>query len=97
MRAAALELAPEVTVNAVQPGAVNTPMLRSGLGRSESASVKEEMGLLAGRTPLGALGSPQQVAELVSLLVSRGAARFMTGSVVRIDGGALLRLATESP
>lgn len=67
-----------VTVNAVAPGVVETDML-SSLNRSEMDALLREI-------PLGRLGMPQDVATLIRYLVS-DAAGYLTGQVIRIDGG----------
>lgn len=86
-RALAVEWAPDVRVNAVLPGAIDTEMLAAGLSRTDSA-----LSELASRHPLGRVGQPEEIAEAVLFLAESG---FMTGSVVVVDGGATSRLATE--
>lgn len=72
----ALEVARRrVTVNAVAPGFIRTDMLE-GL---DEAELKKSI-------PLGRLGTPEEVAELVGFLVSPAAA-YITGEVVSINGG----------
>lgn len=95
VRAAALDLAPEVRVNAVQPGAVRTNMLTAGLSRRPDDGTEEEsLQVLASKTPLGLIADPEDIAEaIVFLLQPRN--RFITGSTLAADGGALLRLGTE--
>ena len=75
----ARELAPRgVTCNAVAPGFIETDMT-AGL----SAEVREGYDK---QIPLGYMGSAQDVAEVVTFLASP-AARYVTGEVVRVDGG----------
>ncbi len=64
-----------VTCNAIAPGFIRTNMTA---GFDESA--------VAANIPLKRMGTPQEVAELVAFLVS-DAASYITGEVVRIDGG----------
>lgn len=79
----AAELGPRgVTVNAVAPGPVDTAMLRSAAARMGEEAVK---GMVA-RTPLGRLGSPSDVADVVAFLASPDA-RWVTGQVVETSGG----------
>ena len=79
-RALALELAPEVRVNAVAPGAILWP----DAGKPEAA----KSAVLA-RTPLGRTGTPEEVAEAVRWLLAD--ATYTTGQVLRLDGGRMLQ------
>jgi NAD(P)-dependent dehydrogenase (short-subunit alcohol dehydrogenase family) len=89
-RAAAVELAPaRIRVNAVLPGAIDTPMLRGdGSGGDRIALIKE-------RTPLGRLGRPDEIAEAIVFLADPDRASFITGQILIVDGGAMARLSTE--
>ncbi len=78
-RSLALELAPEVRVNAVSPGAILWP--------EESANAAAQEAML-GRTPMGRTGTPAEVAEAVRWLLMD--ARYSTGQVLHLDGGRLL-------
>ncbi|MHC5560724.1 SDR family NAD(P)-dependent oxidoreductase [Kocuria sp. U4B] len=77
---AAAEYGPQgLRINAVGPGYINTPLVENSL----SAEVKEA---LAGKHPLGRLGTAEEVAHLVSFLLSQEAS-FMTGGYYLVDGG----------
>ncbi len=81
-RALAKEVASRgITVNAVAPGYIETEMTQ-GL----SQKVKEAM---LGTIPLGRFGSPEEVAKLVSFLVSSHGG-YITGQVLVVDGGITL-------
>jgi 3-oxoacyl-[acyl-carrier protein] reductase len=80
-RALARELAPKgITVNAVAPGPVLTDMTRTVL---TDLPRKDARLPLVGRT-----GIPQDIADVVAFLAS-DAARFITGEVIHVNGGAL--------
>jgi len=81
-RSLALELAPKVRVNAVMPAVVDTPIHAT---RNLSRAQVEAMGALH---PLGRLGRPEDVAELIMFLLSE-ASSWMTGAVIPIDGGMM--------
>ena len=77
-------------VNAILPGAIVTPALRAGFARSPDAEER-----LVRRTPLGRVGTPDDVADAVAFLVDNERAGYMTGQELVVDGGALARLSTE--
>ena len=76
----ALELAPEVRVNAVAPGAILWP--------EQDHSDDAKTALLA-RTPLARTGTPEEIATAVLWLLRE--ATYTTGQVIRVDGGRLLQ------
>lgn len=78
-RQLALELAPQVRVNAVAPGVVKT-RLAGALLHDEAAT--------ASLHPLGRVGEPADVARLIVFLASDAAA-WMTGAIVPVDGGVV--------
>ena len=81
-RSLALELAPSgIRVNCVAPGVVNTDMVQV-LGR-------ETLRDLAEQTPLGRLGTPEDIAWAVAFLASSRAS-FITGQVLGADGGFIV-------
>jgi 2-keto-3-deoxy-L-fuconate dehydrogenase len=93
VRSAAMDLAPGIRVNAVCPGAIDTAKLREGFARwGESAEERRET--LRQRTALQRIGEPREVAGAVSFLIGEDA-RFITGTVLVVDGGATARLGSE--
>jgi glucose 1-dehydrogenase len=90
-RAAALEFAEAgVRVNAVLPGAIDTPALRKRFGRRRDAEA-----CLVSRTPLKRIGNPTEVADAIVFLLDGQRSSFVTGQTLVVDGGALARLSTE--
>ncbi len=97
-RALAIEFAGDnVRVNAVLPGAVDTPMLRSGLGRGhlDGGSMGERLDNLARKTVNGRIGRPEEIAHAIYFLADSSQSSFMTGQALIVDGGATARLSTE--
>ena len=81
-RSLALELAPSgIRVNCVAPGCIETDMVRV-LGW-------ETRDMLVAETPLGRLGTPEDIAHAVSFLASEKAS-FLTGQVLTADGGFIV-------
>lgn len=84
-RCLALEVAHRgITVNAVAPGLIETPMTQELVAQIEAS---EEP--LRKRIPAGRLGRPEEVADLVEFLCSEKAS-YITGTTITIDGGRSL-------
>jgi glucose 1-dehydrogenase len=97
-RAMAIEFAPDnIRVNAILPGAVDTPMLRAGLGRGHvhGADIVQRLDNLAQRTVNGRVGQPAEIAHAIYFLADNEQSSFMTGQALIVDGGATCRLSTE--
>ena len=75
-RALALELAPDVRVNAIAPGAIAWP--------EDGQFEPRERERIVATTPLARLGAPEEIARAVHFLVT---APFVTGQVLAVDGG----------
>jgi 3-oxoacyl-[acyl-carrier protein] reductase len=84
-RALAMELGPHgITVNCVQPGAIETGMTR-GMFEDDPSS----RSYYAERAALGRIGQPEDVADVMVLLATDDA-RFITGQGIMVDGGVMV-------
>lgn len=84
IRALALELAPKkITVNAVAPGAIDTP----GAGETSTEESKKQT---IAMIPLSRMGEPEDIANAVVFLASEKAG-YITGQTIIVDGGWTLR------
>jgi glucose 1-dehydrogenase len=97
-RAVAIEFAKDnIRVNAILPGAVDTPMLRAGLDRGhlQGEDIHARLDNLARRTVNGRVGTPAEIAHAIYFLADNTQSSFMTGQAMIVDGGATARLSTE--
>jgi glucose 1-dehydrogenase len=97
-RAMAIEFAADnVRVNAILPGAVDTPMLRAGMNRGHvgDGTIHERLENLARKTVNGRIGQPAEIAHAVYFLADNTQSSFVTGQALVVDGGATARLSTE--
>ena len=79
-RALAVRWAPTIRVNAVGPGYIRTALNAEWLDRDENRAYVEE------HTPMGRVGTPEDVTGAVLFLAS-DASRYITGQHLRVDGG----------
>ena len=89
IRALALELAPKkITVNAVAPGAIDTP----GASQTDQprTSAEETRKQTIAMIPLSRMGLPEDIANAVVFLASDRAS-YITGQAIVVDGGWTLR------
>ena len=86
MRQMAVEYAPEIRVNAMCPGPVDTPLLWDSAKAFEHP--KKAVENAVNKTLLKRLGQPKDIANLALFLVSNDAS-WITGSAMTIDGGIL--------
>jgi len=85
-RSLAVELGPlGIRVNAVAPGYIRTEMF-------ETSNPADRKRVLAAAHPLGRVGTPEEVAEVVAFLCSP-AASFISGAIIPVDGGLTSKLA----
>lgn len=88
----AREGAPCVRANGIAPGAVLTPFLGKGTGRGGQqgdAPERVNMEQYLKMVPAGYVATPQDIADPILFLMSN-AARYMTGQILHINGGALM-------
>ncbi|MFT3797484.1 SDR family NAD(P)-dependent oxidoreductase [Microbacterium sp.] len=76
-----------IRVNSIEPGVVETGMTAPMLNGENGAAHKEVLGV---NTPVGRLGNPEDIAQLVLFLSSNESAGFITGVSVPIDGGQVI-------
>lgn len=84
--------APEIRVNCVSPGIIDTPMQDAALASLSAATGKPVDELRAGREagiPLRRVGTPEECARVVRFLLSDDAA-YMAGQVLNVDGGMIM-------
>ena len=82
IRALARECAPQILVNAVAPGPVDTPML-------DFDNMTPEMAALETANPLGRVGQPEEIAAAILFLAGPGGT-LMTGQTICPSGGAVM-------
>ena len=78
----ALELAPEITVNAISPGYTRTPMTREALEEKEEQIVE--------KIPLDRVAESPEIAGVISFLVSHDGS-YITGETINANGGIYMR------
>jgi cis-1,2-dihydro-1,2-dihydroxynaphthalene/dibenzothiophene dihydrodiol dehydrogenase len=90
MKALAYELAPDIRVNAVAPGGTLTSLSGPASAGFDSTHMKDMPGIedmIKGLTPLGFAARAEDVVAPYLLLASREQGKFITGTVINIDGG----------
>lgn len=85
-RLLAKAVGPEVRVNAIAPGPLQTRLTSAGLATRMARTVA--------MTPMGKLGQPSDVAAMILALVK---APFVTGEVINVDGGINLVTHMDAP
>jgi NAD(P)-dependent dehydrogenase (short-subunit alcohol dehydrogenase family) len=78
-------LAPEIRVNAVSPGVIDSRWMKQGLGETAFATARDRF---AAAAALGRVATPEDVAEPIVWLLE--GADFITGEILAIDGGLKL-------
>jgi 3-oxoacyl-[acyl-carrier protein] reductase len=83
VRSSAVELAERgIRVNAVLPGVITSPQSLDPVNSAGEAGLESS----AARIPLGRVGQPDEVADVIHFLLSH-AARYITGQTLVVDGG----------
>jgi NAD(P)-dependent dehydrogenase (short-subunit alcohol dehydrogenase family) len=82
-RVLAIEAAPEVRVNVICPGGVDTPIFETFLDAKGADAARR---FFDESTPLGRIGQPQDIAA-AALYLASDAAQWVTGAVLTVDGG----------
>ena len=89
-KALALEVVKDnITVNAICPGMIRTPMVENGVREISPDNPEAILGLIARGIPMGRLGSIDEIGELAAFLASDESS-YITGTQVVIDGGGTL-------
>lgn len=82
----AAEFAPQIRVNAIGPGPIDTPLLRAGRTPEEYDRARQAF---ESRLPIKRLGQPEEVAAVVDFLLSERAS-FITGQLLQPNGGQVM-------
>jgi len=93
VRILAAELAPEIRVNGVAPGAVDTAFIRGGFGEGadeSGAPARFDAEAYDAKVPMGRMAASEDVVGPLMFLLS-DAARYITGQVLHVNGGAFMR------
>ncbi len=89
MKAITPELASDgITINLVLPGSFRTDRILAGHGAEDEAALAERLRMAAAAIPMGRLGEPIELGNLVAFLSSE-LASYITGAVYQVDGGSI--------
>ena len=86
-KALAFELGPKkIRVNAIAPGSVNTPLFIANMEKLNTQQRQKFNERISHLYPLNRIGSTEDIAN-IALFISSPMAEWMTGSIIKIDGG----------
>jgi 3-oxoacyl-[acyl-carrier protein] reductase len=88
IRALATEWAPEIRVNGIAPGVIETAFLKGGTGRAVKSTGLDMNRFVAG-VPLQRLGQPDEIASSLLFLLGP-AASYITGQTLHVNGGSYM-------
>ncbi len=89
MKAIMPELARDgITINLVLPGSFRTDRILASHGVEDQAALTERLRMAAAAIPIGRLGEPMELANLIAFLSSE-LASYITGAVYQVDGGSI--------
>lgn len=87
---AALEFAPyKIQINAIAPGAINTPGVSNGQKGAAGVDMSKILEAFMAKIPMHRIGEPDDIGK-VALFLASDMSSYMTGSQIVVDGGALL-------
>lgn len=89
-RVLAVELAPEIRVNCICPGAIDTDMLRDFGREVGQGDVGRGYAIITANRPIGRVAEPREIADPI-LYLSSGLVSFVTGSIHIVDGGVMAK------
>ena len=96
-RSLAVDFGPSgIRANAVCPGCIDAPMTRFSAAKTAPGREEEILREWGKAQPLGRIGRPEEVAEVVAFLASERAS-FCTGAEFRVDGGLMASLGVALP
>lgn len=86
----ALELAPhEIWVNAIAPGAINTPGVQNSQQGGQTGDIQKVIEAFLAKIPMHRMGEADEIGK-AALFLASDMSSYMTGSQIVVDGGALL-------
>lgn len=89
-RSMAIDLAPDIRVNAIAPGTVFTPLMEPLLRERGDGDLDTGLARTLDKYPIGRLGTPEEIAR-VALFLACEDSSFATGTTVTADGGMTAR------